>query len=69
MLLLIGLIATGVIGLSQTQDAKAPAFQVQVNDVNVGTRPANVQVPTVGTTTKQVEVPTVSVGGGETNQQ
>ncbi len=69
ILVLIGLVATNVIDLRQTQNAKAPAFEVKVNDVDVGTKPANVQVPTVGTTTKQVEVPTVTVGGGEGNQQ
>ena len=69
ILVVIALVATNVIDLSQTQDAKAPAFEVKVNDVGVGTTTANVQVPTVGTTTKQVEVPTVTVGGGEGNQQ
>ncbi len=65
-------VATGWISLSQTQQAQAPAFDVQVKDIDVGTRTTNVQVPAVGTQTKQVEVPTITVGGGDNaaaNQQ
>ena len=69
ILVAIALVMTGVIGVSQTQNAQAPKFTVDVNPVDVGTRTANVQVPAVGLETKQVEVPTVSVGNGSANSQ
>jgi hypothetical protein len=62
IIVLIVLAATGMVSLSQTQQAQAPAFDVKVKDINVGTTTQNVQVPTVGMETKQVEVPTVTVG-------
>jgi len=60
----IALVYTGVISLNQTRQAQAPAFDVKVKQVEVGTTTANVQVPTVGTKTKQVDVPTIRVGDG-----
>jgi Na+-transporting NADH:ubiquinone oxidoreductase subunit NqrC len=66
----IVLAATGMISLRQTQEAQAPAFDVNVKQVGVGTTTTNVQVPTVGMETKQIEVPTVTVGeSGQANQQ
>lgn len=66
LVILVGivLVFTGVISLNQTRQAQAPAFDVKVKQVEVGTTTANVQVPTVGTKTKQVDVPTIRVGDG-----
>ena len=70
ILLAIGAVWLGLVDLNQTQQAQAPAFEVKVNPVNVGTTTANVQAPSVEMKTRQVEVPSVTVGGGETaNQQ
>lgn len=66
----IVLSATGLVSFRQTQEAQAPAFDVNLKEVGIGTTTKNVQVPTVGMETKQIEVPTVTVGGGnEANQQ
>jgi hypothetical protein len=66
----IGAVALGLVEVSQTQPGQAPKVGVKVNDVDVGTAPANVQVPTVGTTTRQVEIPTVTIDkGGQGNAQ
>lgn len=60
ILLAIGAVWLGLVDLNQTQQAQAPAFEVKVNPVNVGTTTTNVQV----------EVPSVTVGGNEqANQQ
>ena len=67
LLALIVLAYTGVISLSQTQQAQAPKFNVSVKPVEVGTTTANVQLPTVQVKNKQVDVPTVRVSDG--NQQ
>jgi cytochrome oxidase Cu insertion factor (SCO1/SenC/PrrC family) len=61
ILVVIGLVFTGVISLQQIQPAQAPKFNLKVNDVNVGTTTTNVQVPAVEMKTKQVEVPKLSV--------
>ena len=55
ILLAIGAVWLGLVDLNQTQQAQAPAFEVKVNPVNVGTTTTNVQV----------EVPSVTVGDGE----
>jgi cytochrome oxidase Cu insertion factor (SCO1/SenC/PrrC family) len=55
ILLAIGAVWLGLIDLNQTQQAQAPAFEVKVNPVEVGTTTKNVQV----------EVPSVKVGDGE----
>jgi hypothetical protein len=66
----IVLSATGIISLRQTQEAQAPAFDVNVKQVGVGTTTKNVQVPSVEIKTKQIEVPTLTVSdGNEANQQ
>ncbi|HEY0112533.1 MAG TPA: hypothetical protein VGB59_05205 [Allosphingosinicella sp.] len=66
LIILIGiaLVATGVVGVSQTQQAKAPGYEVKVNDVDIGTTTANVQLPTVQMQPKQVEVPALTVDKG-----
>ena len=61
ILVAIALVFTGVVSLNQTREAQAPAFDVKVKKVEVGTATRNVQVPTVGTQTKQVDVPVVRV--------
>ena len=65
IVLAIAAVATGLVDVTQTQQAQAPRLDVKVNDVDVGTSPANIQVPTVGTTTRQIEVPSVSIDKGE----
>jgi hypothetical protein len=65
IILAIGAVATGLVDVTQTQQAQAPRLDVKVNDVDVGTTPANVQVPTVGTTTRQIEVPKVTIDKGQ----
>ncbi len=60
----IVLSATGMVSFRQTQQAQAPAFDVNVKQVGIGTTTKNVQVPTVGMETKQIEVPTITVGDG-----
>ena len=64
ILVVIGLVYTGVISLRQTQVAQAPKFDVKVKDVQVGTTTTNVQVPAVEMKTKQVEVPRITVTDG-----
>jgi cytochrome oxidase Cu insertion factor (SCO1/SenC/PrrC family) len=66
ILVVIGLVYTGVISLNQTRQAQAPAFDVKVKKVEMGTTTTNVTMPTVTTTTKQVETPTVRVSDGNT---
>ncbi|HEY0147841.1 MAG TPA: hypothetical protein VGB70_02440 [Allosphingosinicella sp.] len=67
LLIVLAIVAlkSGLVDVTQTQQAQAPRLDVKVNDVDVGTQPANVQVPTVGTTTRQIEVPSVSIDKGE----
>jgi cytochrome oxidase Cu insertion factor (SCO1/SenC/PrrC family) len=66
ILVVIGLVYTGIISLDQTRQAQAPAFDVKVKKVEMGTTTTNVTVPTVTTTTKQVETPTVRLSDGNT---
>lgn len=66
ILTVLGATALGLLNFTQTPGADAPKFSVKVNDVDVGTTTANVQVPTVGTATRQVEVPTVHIDNGAT---
>jgi hypothetical protein len=61
----IGLVATGVVDLRQTQQAQAPGYEVKVNDVDLGTTTANVALPSVEMKSKQVELPAVRVDKGE----
>ena len=62
LIVLIVLTYMGIINLTQTQPAQAPAFQVSVKPVEVGTKTTNVQVPAVQMKSKQIEVPVVRVG-------
>ena len=64
ILLLIGMTATGWLTWFQSPNGQTTTLQPKVNDLEVGTTTANVQVPTVGTTTKQVDVPTVTIDNG-----
>lgn len=62
ILLALGAVATGLVDV--TKPADEPKINVKVNDVDVGTAPANVQMPSLGTTTKQVELPKVTIDKG-----
>ena len=64
ILVLIGMTATGWLTWFESNDGQTTTLQPKVNDLDVGTTTANVQVPTVGTTTRQVDVPTVTVDNG-----
>ena len=59
----IGLVAMGVINLNRGSDG---AVTIQTRDVEVGTTPANVQVPVVRMENREVQVPSVGV---QDNQQ
>jgi hypothetical protein len=61
IILAIGAVAVGLVDVTQPQQAKAPGISIRVNDVDVGTAPANVQMPTVGTATRQIELPQVTI--------
>jgi hypothetical protein len=64
-------IMTGYLNISQTSEAvlpsvhvdggRAPSFEVDTADVDVGTTNTTVDVPQVSTEKKTVELPTVSV--------
>jgi hypothetical protein len=62
IVLALGAVATGLVDV--TKPAGEPKINVKVNDVDVGTAPANVQMPSVGTTTKQIELPQVTIDKG-----
>jgi uncharacterized protein HemX len=59
----IAAFAFGLIKVDQTQEAKAPVFDVSTAKIDVGQREATVKVPTVdvGSTDQQVTMPTVTV--------
>jgi len=59
----IGLVAMGVINLNRGSDG---GVTIQTRDVEVGTTPANVQVPVVRMENREVQVPSVGV---QDNQQ
>ena len=59
----IGLVAMGVINLNRSSDG---GVTIQTRDVEVGTTPANVQVPVVRMENREVQVPSVGV---QDNQQ
>jgi len=77
VLVVIGLVWTGVINPVQTREARAPAisagqtpaFDVEVNPIRVGTTTRNVQVPVVEMKTKQVEVPAIRRGSNQAEPQ
>jgi hypothetical protein len=64
IILAIGAVAVGLVDVTRPQQAPPGRIDVKVNDVDVGTAPTNVQMPTVGTTTKQVELPQVTIDRG-----
>lgn len=57
-------VSMGWVNLYQTRTAQAPAFDLKVKQVELGTTTTNVTVPTVTTTTKQIETPTLRVSDG-----
>ena len=59
----IALVGFGVINLNRSTNG---AVTIETRDVEVGTTPANVQVPAVRMENRQVEVPKISVQ--DTNQ-
>jgi uncharacterized membrane protein (Fun14 family) len=78
-LVLLVLLATGIIDINQTKEARlpdvnvsaeggqAPAFDVDAKEVVVGTTETNVTVPTVGTKETTIDVPAVGVKDGNNN--
>jgi hypothetical protein len=62
----IGLVYAGVISLNRNDNG---SVSIDTKSVQVGTTPANVQVPVVRTETRQVNLPSVSVGNGQGNAQ
>lgn len=55
----IVLVMTGVVNLRDTGNGVA----VETRDVEIGTAPVNVQVPTVTTENRQVDLPAVRIEG------
>jgi hypothetical protein len=64
ILIAIGLVATGVINLSRSDNG---GVTIQTRDVEVGTTEANVQLPVVRMENRTVEMP--SIGVEDSNQQ
>jgi len=62
----IALVASGYVNLNQRSDG---GVSIQTEDVEVGTRTTNVQVPVVKMETRQVETPSVSVTNDQGNIQ
>lgn len=67
----IAAFAFGLIKIDQTQEAKAPVFDVSTAKIDLGKRQATVKVPTVdvGTTDTQVTVPTVTIEPAKNPEQ
>ena len=69
----IVLVAMGIIDVNQTRQAQAPgvsggqtpAYNVEVNPIEVGTKTTNVQVPVVEMKTRQVKVPAIGVADSD----
>ena len=69
----IVLVATGILDVNQTRQARAPgvtggqapAYNVEVNPIQVGTTTTNVQVPVVEMKTRQVQVPAIGVANND----
>ena len=68
LLILIGitLVATGYVNLRQGADG---TVSIETEDVELGTRTTNVQVPVVKMETRQVETPSVAVTNDQANAQ
>jgi len=64
----IALVGFGVINLNRGSDG---GVTIETRDVEVGTTPANVQVPAVVMENRQVELPSISVqdSNAQTNAQ
>jgi preprotein translocase subunit SecF len=65
IVIVMALVWTGVINLNRNANG---SVSIETKDVQVGTTPANVQVPVVRTETRQVEVPSVAVTNGSNAQ-
>ena len=65
IVLAIAAVATGLVDVTRPQQAPPGRIDVKVNDVDLGTAPTNVQMPSVGTTTKQLELPQVTIDKGD----
>ena len=65
VVIVMALVWTGMINLNHNANG---SVSIQTKDVQVGTTPANVQVPVVRTETRQVEVPSVAVTNGSNAQ-
>ena len=65
VVIVMALVWTGVINLNRNANG---SVSIETKDVQVGTTPANVQVPVVRTETRQVEVPSVAVTNGSNAQ-
>ena len=64
VLIVIGLVWSGMINLNRGSDG---GVTIETKDVEVGTTPANVQVPAVRMENRQVELPSVRLE--DSNQQ
>ena len=64
VLIVIGLVWSGMINLNRGSDG---GVTIETRDVEVGTTPANVQVPAVRMENRQVELPSVRLE--DSNQQ
>ena len=61
IVIVIGLVMTGYVNLRQDGNGVA----VETKDIEVGTTPANVQIPAVTLENRQVELPSISVTDDE----
>jgi hypothetical protein len=66
VLIAMALVYTGYINLNRNPNG---SVSIEAKTVEVGTSPANVQVPVVKMETRQVEVPSVAVSNGQGNAQ
>ncbi|MDQ8756454.1 hypothetical protein RCO27_09450 [Sphingosinicella sp. LHD-64] len=64
IVIFIALVMTGFVNLRQ----ESSGVSVQTKDIEVGTTPANVQLPTVTIENRQVEVPSVTLSDGNSAQ-
>jgi hypothetical protein len=64
LVLAIGAVAVGWVDITPTPQTQSPGLNVKINDIDIGTSPTNVQMPTVGTATRQVELPSVTIDKG-----
>ena len=65
LVIFIALVMTGFVNLRQD----GSGVSLQTKDIEVGTTPTNVQLPTVTIENRQVEVPSVTLSDGNSNAQ